>query len=195
MDLGSVKYKGNNSQVNAYKIKTFSQINWGSLDTLSNYLNDFESSPNRSAMVTADSALGDVFGFDEQLHNFKTNLPTAFNLNFDYKIISKFYVNLNWYQSMRKKSKTGMRQQSSLSLTPRFESKWWDVSLPMSLNNDYSNFDLGVFVRLGVFYIGSDNISSVFKKKNVYGADIYAGFIVPIFKKNPKDAEKKKEEK
>src|SRR5690606_10344900 len=83
LDIGSVKYKGDKGQVNAYKIKTFNQIEWGSLDTLASYLEDYESSPNRSGLVTADSAIGYVFGFDEQLHEFKTNLPTAININFD----------------------------------------------------------------------------------------------------------------
>jgi len=77
-----------------------------------------------------------------------------------------------------------------LALTPRFEGKWFEASVPLVLNNDYRNLTVGAFLRLGPFFIGSDNISGLLKSSNVKGFDLYTGCYIPIFKRNPRDRDR-----
>jgi hypothetical protein len=45
---------------------------------------------------------------------YKSGLPTALNLNLDYRIANKLYLNATWVQSMKSHDKIAMRSNSSL---------------------------------------------------------------------------------
>jgi hypothetical protein len=90
-------------------------------------------------------------------------------------------------QSLRGKGVVGMRQFSSVAITPRLEMKWLELAFPISLMDNYSNLAIGAAVKMGAFYIGSDNLAGVTGIGKAYGANVYAGLSVPIFKGKKKD--------
>lgn len=118
-------------------------------------------------------------------HNFVSPLPTAFSINFDYKLSEKIYLNSTWVQSLRNPKTIGMVQPSLLAVTPRFESKQLEVSLPIALINGYRNFTVGLMGRLGPLFIGTDNISGVLNIGNPKGINAYFGLFLPIYRKLP----------
>ncbi|GAA3520689.1 DUF5723 family protein [Aquimarina addita] len=117
----------------------------------------------------------------------KAVLPTALHLNADWNINHKFYVNLNTDLSLISKSKVNAsRIANVVSLTPRFESKWFSFYSPISVVQ-YSGFQWGAGLRAGPLYIGSGSIVSLLISDNSKAADIYAGLKIPIYQSRPKD--------
>jgi hypothetical protein len=117
--------------------------------------------------------------------NFTAGLPTAFQVNFDYHLKDKFYVNSLWVQGLRGVKSIGMKMPSSLSVTPRWESKWIEVAMPFALLDNYSVLSFGLAGRFGPVFLGTDNLGSFLNISRPRGTDFYFGLSVPIFSKPP----------
>ncbi|MBC7922343.1 MAG: OmpA family protein [Ferruginibacter sp.] len=122
--------------------------------------------------------------------SFRSGLPTAFNVNFDYRLTGKLYANLTWIGGLRGKEAVAMRQNAGLALTPRLEMKWLELAFPLSLMNNYRTFALGAAVKLGPVFVGSDNLGGLFNLGTPYGANVYAGVAIPFYQRKPKDKDK-----
>ena len=122
---------------------------------------------------------------DKSTNNFSTGLPTVFQVNLDYHLRDKYYVNSVWVQGLRGNNSLSMKMPSSLSITPRWESKWIEVGVPFALLDNYSTFTFGLGVRLGPLFFGSDNLGSFFNINRPRGTDLYVGLSVPIFNRPP----------
>lgn len=121
---------------------------------------------------------------------YKTTLPTMLFATFDYKLANKLYANLTYGQSLRRKSAIGMHQASFVGITPRYESRLLEVALPVMLSENFSNFNVGLSLRLAYLFVGSDNIIGTLFSEKASGANVYAGLNLPIFnKKRPKDSD------
>ncbi|MGA9639103.1 DUF5723 family protein [Flavobacterium sp.] len=164
-DIGSMKYdKGIR---NGYDLnKTFTK-------------DDFDNAKNFDDFMkkefTSTFTGGDV----------KSNLPTALHADVDWNIHNKFYLNLNGDINVVGKDKVSQNSISNrISLTPRFESKWFSFNVPVSYM-DYSKQALvGVGLRTGVFFIGSGSAISNLVSKNSRAADIYLGLKIPVYQKH-----------
>jgi outer membrane protein OmpA-like peptidoglycan-associated protein len=126
----------------------------------------------------------------EQRSSFRSGLPSSINLNFDYRLSKKLYANLTWIQGLQGKESVSMRQNSGIAITPRLEMKWLELAFPVSLMNSYQTFAVGASLRLGPLFVGSDNLSGLFYMGNPYGANVYAGLVIPFYKNKPKDKDK-----
>lgn len=120
----------------------------------------------------------------------RMGLPTVFSLQFDYNAWgNKFYINSSIVYGIPPfSSNYGVRRANSLSFTPRFETKWFDVALPFSLY-EYNRAQLGLSMRFYFLTIGTDKLLGYFISQDLYGADIYAQLKVPLFR-NPKCKDK-----
>lgn len=187
MDLGRITYSSSR-YVRKSTLARNRVVTWGSLDTVQRIFDEIDNvGADQSVLDRFDRAAGSVFGYDEQTNEFISKLPTAFNIQADFKIINNVYINAMWLQGLRRKGEVGARQFSMIAATPRFETRWFEAALPLVLNNDYRNFSFGLFARFGPFFIGSDNITGLFKSTNVNGFDLYGGVSLPLFRKNPRD--------
>jgi hypothetical protein len=76
----------------------------------------------------------------------------------------------------------GVVRTDVYGLIPRYETKWFEVSLPMSLMY-YNHWQsrMGVAVQIGYFFIGGDALDSLLKINNLQQAAVYAGihYFVP----------------
>ncbi len=122
---------------------------------------------------------------DKSTNSFTVGLPTVFQVNFDYHLRDKFYVNSLWVQGLRGSSSLSMKMPSSLSVTPRWEGKWIEVGIPFALLDNYNSFTFGLGARLGPLFFGSDNLGSFFNINRPRGTDLYVGLSVPIFNRPP----------
>ncbi|MEW7292911.1 DUF5723 family protein [Aquimarina sp. 2304DJ70-9] len=117
----------------------------------------------------------------------KAVLPTALHANVDWNINQKFYVNLNTDFSLTSKKKANRsRIANVVSLTPRFESKWFSFYSPLSLVQ-HSGFQWGAGLRAGPLYVGSGSIVSLLISDESKAADVYVGLKVPVYQSRPKD--------
>jgi hypothetical protein len=122
---------------------------------------------------------------DKSSNNFSTGLPTVFQVNFDYHLRDKYYINSLWVQGLRGSDSPSMKMPSSWSVTPRWEGKWIEVGVPFALLDNYSTFTFGLGARLGPLFFGSDNLGSFFNINRPRGTDLYVGLSVPIFNRPP----------
>ncbi len=117
----------------------------------------------------------------------KAVLPTALHANVDWNINKKFYLNLNSDFSLTSKNEVNRsRIANTVSLTPRFESKWFSFYMPLSMMQ-HSGFQWGAGLRAGPLYVGSGSVLSLLTSKESKAADVYVGLKVPVYQNRPKD--------
>jgi outer membrane protein OmpA-like peptidoglycan-associated protein len=139
-----------------------------------------------------DHTFSAVFYNGDSLASYRENsfsmaLPTAVSLQADWNAYKRFYVNGSYIHGI-KHSDTGVDRPSVLSITPRYESPWFDVSLPISYFNYTGKISrVGLAMRFASFYIGSDRIGTLFGLGDLNGMDVYAGLKFSINKERIRD--------
>ncbi len=147
-----------------------------------------------SLPITAfDDTLRNRFVSNESERTYSMNLPLAFSMQVDYNIWKDFYVNFTPYYAFQfRKNATKVHDMSRLSLTPRWDHRWFGVAVPLSFDQQ-RNFMVGTGLRVGPLIIGTNNTATWFsKKKTIYGADMYFALKVPIMYRAVKDKDKDK---
>ncbi len=144
----------------------------------------------------ADSGLAYIKKFAEQNLNYQqqngqyiVNLPTTLSIQFDYNIIKNVFIGVNWNQALIGTKRAAFRRPSSFTAVPRFESKKIEFALPLLVYDDYKQFGVGAFLRLGPVFIGSDNLVKSITGNTLNGVDFYFGVSsgLPSKKKKKKD--------
>jgi hypothetical protein len=110
-------------------------------------------------------------------NHFKMAMPSALSLQADWNVYQNFYANLTIIKGFGHGSNPGVRRPDIYSLTPRYETLWGEVSLPMSLMY-YGLWKprIGIAVRIAYFFIGGDSPwGLLIKTNNLDGVDFYAG--------------------
>lgn len=82
-----------------------------------------------------------------------------------------FYVNATVVRALPMPG-AAIRRTDIVAITPRYEHRWFEASLPLVLLNDRDP-RLGLALRLGPVVLGSDNLTSFFGSHNFTGSDIY----------------------
>lgn len=170
MDLGSVKFEEDDRQFAGYDFQSFDWYGYA----------DTEVDEDNILQVFASQESSIDEGRVKKTH--KIRLPTFISLQGDYNIwASRLYVNASIVQGLPiGERKFGIRRANSLMVGLRYETKFFDVSLPLSLY-EYRTPQIGLAVRLWFFTIGTDKLFHWFGNSNLYGGDIYAHIKVPIF--------------
>lgn len=143
-----------------------------------------------------DSLMTVSFGSKASDKTFKMALPTAINANVDYHIWKPFYVNLmaNVTNFMQKRE-SKVHDFTTISLAPRFDHKWFGVTIPLSYSTLAASrgnaVSVGTMLRAGPLVIGTNNLPMLLFK-DVYGANLYLMLKVPIPYGPPRDKDKDK---
>jgi outer membrane protein OmpA-like peptidoglycan-associated protein len=195
-DLSNAKPADNNFRdLNKYKLRFgLSVTDIGSI----NYKNARQDTYNVTGVVTEgmiDDA-DNLYDFLEEHYTpvsskrgMKTNLPTAIRADVDWNMFRKFYLNLNGDISMVSDEKlNGSSIGDRVSLTPRYESRWFSFYVPMTWM-EYSGMQVGSGLRLGVFFVGSGSIVSNLVSKESKAFDFHLGMKIPVYEKQFKDTD------
>ena len=123
---------------------------------------------------------------------FKMNLPTTLTAQVDYNLYKDFYINFTpYYVFQFKKQATRVHDITTFSIAPRWDHKWFGVFIPVSYDA-MRNTKVGLALRAGPLIIGTNSIAPLISKKDIYGADMYLMFKIPIMYHHPKDRDKDK---
>ena len=131
-----------------------------------------------------DTAYSKQVSFDPNSpEDFSVALPTALILNFDWHLFKGFYVNAAAQRRVyriedKKPASTRLFTGEWFAITPRFEGRGFGLYIPLLLRPDYTQ--IGATVRLGPFWVGSNNLLALVQNAQVPTADIHAGFRIPI---------------
>lgn len=170
-DIGYINYKDGVKEAYNITNTNVSEDDFLDANDLSEFLNNFYSK--------TDTATGYI-----------VDLPTALHFNADWNFNNKFYLNLNTDFSLIPKNRiTANRITNIVSLTPRFESKWFGFYVPLSIVQN-NGFRMGAGLRAGPLYIGSGTLVSAITSDNNRGADVFAGLKAPMFKRKNKDRDR-----
>ncbi|RMF24320.1 MAG: hypothetical protein D6765_11965 [Bacteroidetes bacterium] len=124
------------------------------------------------------NALGDSLA-TLQGNSFRLWLPAALSFQFDYHFAGDFYLNATLVQRLPTPG-VAARRSNVLALTPRFERRWYSLSLPLVLYN-WNDYRTGLALRLGFLVLGTDHLESLFFKKNYAGTDFYVALKINPF--------------
>lgn len=178
MDVGNIKFNKNtvyqeyhNTSNTWYNYDTAKFTNLGSVD------------------LNMNSNINDGTPQNIRGTSFTTWLPSYASLQFDYNFGNHFFANLTAIQGFRIQAPFGVHRRSTIAITPRYERKRWEISLPVSLH-DFRKIQPGIMLRLNNLIIGTDNIIPLIARTDMNGADIYFNLKIPILK-NPKCGGKK----
>lgn len=129
----------------------------------------------------------DTFNVSSDERTFNMTLPTSFSLQVDYNIYKDFYVNFTPYFALQmKKNANKTHFYTNYSLTPRWDHKWFGVSVPLSYSN-FAGARMGLGMRLGPIFVGTSSVSTLFKNTTAYGTDLWVAAKIPIHYRHPKD--------
>lgn len=174
IDIGSIKFDNSTYSFAGYDFTDYSWLNYSDTevddDNVTSVFSEEETTIEEGRVKRTD----------------RVRLPTFISGQFDYNLWqSRVYVNATIVQGIPPgRKKFGLRHANSLSITPRFESYWFDFALPFSLY-EYQHPQLGASVRVGPLTVGTDKLINWISKSNVYGADFYVYLKIPI-QYNPK---------
>ncbi|MCB0703813.1 MAG: hypothetical protein KDC34_00825 [Saprospiraceae bacterium] len=172
LDIGSVNFRQNaNPQI--VSADSLILIDGGAYDFFTG-IEDIPAVVKKfSEQALADSLLSSAGS------QYRIWTPTALTLSADYSFNDFFFVNAILVQRVPV-GDLAVTRDNILAITPRFEHKWFEFSLPVVLL-EYNQVQVGVAARVGVITIGSDNIASLMGKSNLSGMDFYFGVKVPGF--------------
>jgi len=157
IDIGAVHFGKNNAEVSRIEAQN-SVINTRGFDKV-NTVHEFVNIINDSLKTKAE------------VKDFWMGLPTALSVQFDYSINKHFFVNAVVIQPVNV-FKYHVTRDAQVLLAPRFESKYFDFSVPVTLLN-YNRLLLGVSARFAYLTVGTQNLLNLIGVGDVYGLDFY----------------------
>ncbi|WP_154178470.1 DUF5723 family protein [Larkinella terrae] len=119
--------------------------------------------------------------------SYRSGLPTALNISADYQFKDQLYVGFLLTQSLVSPNAVAMITPSMLAVVPRWESRWAEVSMPIALQDNYTMPTIGLALRLGPVFAGTDHLGGIANIGNPRGANFYAGATIPLFRRGPKN--------
>lgn len=170
-DIGGLRY---NRRSNVYTYSSGSNTTVNAPNTI---LDPFKS-PKQNGFDTIGTKVFANMGATKSF-GFNTSLPTAINFMADFRMNKYFYLGLFLNQNLKGNNSSGLRSTSMLSLIPRIESRGFEFSMPLTLSENYKNFYIGAYTRVGPVFFGSDNLGGLLSVASTEGqftgADIYGG--------------------
>jgi hypothetical protein len=98
-------------------------------------------------------------------------LPSALSVQFDYHLRRNLYVNAGLIYGFPI-SGSSVTRPAELFVTPRYETRWFEMSMPVSLYN-WQLARVGLAVRIYGLTIGTDKIGGYFHYTDFTGLDFY----------------------
>lgn len=165
LDLGNIKYK--NATVTT--ITNNRVTGWNN----ANVKNRFENVTPGIDLI--DTAINNLPNVRQTTQDLRIGLPTRIALSADYQVKPSIYVNMQLVQSLRSRYSKHARHQSYLMVAPRWESDFFEITVPMYLEYDYRAFRMGAAFRAGPLYIGSNSVMSMLYTRRMRDADFFIG--------------------
>ena len=110
----------------------------------------------------------------------RIKLPLGVAVQFEAKLMEDVYFATNFvYGFERGQENYGPKRPTVLAFTTRLEKEKFEIAMPISIY-EWRQVNLGLSMRFGGFYIGTDMLSSYLFKQDVYGMDLFLGFKLRI---------------
>jgi outer membrane protein OmpA-like peptidoglycan-associated protein len=127
---------------------------------------------------------------------FRMSLPTALNLQVDYKIIDNVYVNYSgslpiWFRG----DKSKVHDLMTNTFSGRYEIDKFSAGLPITIQRN-GQINAGLYARVilqkFIIFMGANNINNLLGQRRAYNGNVYAGIIIGKLYKKPSDLDNDK---
>lgn len=98
-------------------------------------------------------------------------LPAALSIQLDYHYRANWYINGSLIYAFQFSGNT-LARPSQIGITPRYETSWLEVNMPVSLY-DWRLLRVGLSVRIYGFTVGTDKLGGYFSANDFTGLDFY----------------------
>jgi hypothetical protein len=165
IDVGSINFNKNAADYHLQAV-TANYSNWKQSHIANN--------------TQLDKTLSAVFYHDStaslKADHFTMGLPVALSLQADWNFYKNFFVNATIIKNLGRKNSTAVVSPDVYSLTPRYETEKFELSMPVSLLY-YGHWQprIGLAARAGCFFIGGDALGGLLKLNDFEGAEFYMG--------------------
>lgn len=173
-DLGSVRYRRNplskDFDADVYKLYTHG-LGITSIPTF----NHFVDSTFNSNLSVSDK--------------YNISLPVCLSMQADVRVADGFYVNFTPYLALNQGNNkvNKIHYTSALNLVPRYDSKWFGVSVPVQYTA-YKQWNIGLGMRIGPMWLGwNDLFSMLVSSKNRSGTSASVVVKIPVLYGHPHD--------
>ncbi|MCX6251182.1 MAG: DUF5723 family protein [Bacteroidetes bacterium] len=122
-------------------------------------------------------------------NNFYVWLPSAVSVQFDYHYDKQWYLNASILYGFNF-SLNSLRRPSQIAITPRYETDWFEVNLPVSLYDWYLP-RIGLSLRCYNVTIGTEKLGAFFNANDFTGMDFYIAIKYTLDKGNCRSAKTK----
>ena len=174
-DVGGVRFK-NPNYVNAFEVETANRtLRHGRFQKLGGP-DGFFNAVNQSLGVDPNS----------RTTSFRSVLPMALQTSLDYQIQPNVYINTMWVQNLISAKAFGMKGESVLAVTPRYEHRWYELSVPVSVMNRYGSLGIGLAGRAGPLWFGTDHLMGLLNIGKPKIFNLYAGISAGLFRRPPR---------
>ncbi|MBL0126205.1 MAG: hypothetical protein IPP83_01860 [Flavobacteriales bacterium] len=120
-----------------------------------------------------DSLLSTVTQWSRE-ESFRIGMPTALALQYDQRVIDHGYIGFAAVQQLSGRSSTRLRRMNALAVTPRFETRYVEAALPITVQEyDLLRPVVGLMLRFDGVVIGTDNLLPFVTTRDVYSVDFY----------------------
>jgi len=177
-DLGKVRYRRN--PMSRDFDADINDMNIGDIEISS--LSDF------NAVIDSN------FNYYDIPEKYNMNLPAVISMQADVRVARGLYVNFVPYIALMRGNKDDSKTHyiSSFNVIPRFDLRLLGISFPFQYNA-FNQFNAGIGLRIGTFWIGSNNLlSTAFTGNNIYGTSFSAALKLPLCFHAPKDRDNDK---
>jgi hypothetical protein len=180
IDLGAINFNKNTA---TFHLETDSAnfLNWKHTHIANN--------------IQFDKIISAVFYHNDSTRSFVSDhfgrrLPAAISLQADWNFYKNFFINATIVKSIGHGSRQGAIRPDVYSLTARYEKKWFELSIPISLLY-YGHWQsrVGLAARIYYFFIGGDALGSLLKLNDFEVTDFYVGVHFFVAKKKGKHTE------
>ena len=166
IDIGRIKFKNNATRINIdNRSALWENVSNMPFSTIDNFLDTIS---YKFYGDTTSAYAGNTFNIW---------LPSAISAQFDYHLKKSWYINANIIYGFPLASGSIVRP-AEISVTPRYETSLFEVSLPVSLYN-WTLPRIGLALRIYGITIGTDKLGQFFSYSNFTGLDFY--FSIKLF--------------
>jgi hypothetical protein len=144
------------------------------IDNQSSYWENVPSLKFRSIQQFLDTLSYQFYGDNTSAYagdKFTLWLPSALSAQFDYHFKEQWYVNASLILGFPL-SRAAVARPAEIAITPRYETRWFEASMPVSLYN-WQLVRMGLAVRIYALTIGTDKIGGFFHFSDFTGLDFY----------------------
>lgn len=105
---------------------------------------------------------------------FRIGNPTAAVLLYDQLLAPRTFVGFAWVQQLSARGGDRLRRPNSLSITPRFESRWFEAAVPVVFHEyGWRRPSVGLMLRFSDIVVGSDHVLPFLLRPDVDAVDLY----------------------